>query len=363
VELDMPNPEHVELVRKNAVLHWLSQNPNATLDCSDANFSGAVFSGFDLSRVNFQRANFHGAKLNGTKFVQAQLHGCDLTAVDLEKADCSFAKVYDSVLTDAVVVDTKFHHAEIVRVNIDGANLRMANLENAHLEQISFPKNTDFSGCNLKGVSFVNSRLPEANFRRASLKNARFDNAKLVGSIFDATELTEVNLNGADLTSAHFSGASFKKATIMGATLRGSYLIGADCRYCRFQKVDFEDADWAFTDFSYALFSMCNTGRIRRVYKAKNLHKAVAQHGPSEHQTFESVKRSVLTHADWEMIRIFGRLPLFAASSAALVFIPLYLYAIAIYNQHLDAWKAALKAHANDFSLAVLTLPRFFNPA
>jgi hypothetical protein len=44
------------------------------------------------------------------------------------------------------------------------------------------------------------------------------------------------------------------------------------------------------------------------------------------------------------VIGAVGRLPLFTASAAVLVLLPVFFYFLDLYNRHLEAWKAALKA-------------------
>src|SRR5262249_23673294 len=48
--------------------------------------------------------------------------------------------------------------------------------------------------------------------------------------------------------------------------------------------------------------------------------------------------------ADWETIRIAGRLPLFGASYSALIVIPAYLYALEVYNGKVNAARAWVQA-------------------
>jgi hypothetical protein len=66
---------------------------------------------------------------------------------------------------------------------------------------------------------------------------------------------------------------------------------------------------------------------------------------------------------DWEKIGALGRLPLFTASSTALVLLPIYFYILDVYNRHVVAWKVAITSHAGtqDFAIianeALKTLP------
>lgn len=64
---------------------------------------------------------------------------------------------------------------------------------------------------------------------------------------------------------------------------------------------------------------------------------------------------------DWEKLRIFGKLPLFGASYAALIFIPLFFYFLAIYNDKVDIvkiWAKQTVSMNHSDPLALLLIDR-----
>jgi len=67
---------------------------------------------------------------------------------------------------------------------------------------------------------------------------------------------------------------------------------------------------------------------------------------------FETIVRPWWNKIDWELLGVIGRLPLFTASTATLILLPLYFYFLDIYNQHLLAWKSALAGSAASSELS-----------
>jgi len=130
----MANPAHLAIVLKgrHGVSSWLSKNPEARLDLSNANLEGADLSGLNLggvrqdesiskavrnlplseqiARLERRAANLAGANLRGANLSYAVLIGTDFTGADLTGAD----------LTDAVCSDS---------LGLSAANFSDATLE------------------------------------------------------------------------------------------------------------------------------------------------------------------------------------------------------------------------------------------
>jgi hypothetical protein len=75
---------------------------------------------------------------------------------------------------------------------------------------------------------------------------------------------------------------------------------------------------------------------------------------------FESVKRTFCElWLNWEIIRLAGRLPLFAASYLALILIPLFFYGLAFYNSKVDlmlTWADTVAKSDPNYDFAKLIL-------
>jgi pentapeptide repeat protein len=150
----------------------------------------------------------------------------------------------------------------------------------------------------------------------------------------DRTKTIDVDLAGAalnaDCSGLHFgSSSNFSDSVLRGSTFRS----------CRFANVNFQNSDWADCDFLNASFDNCNLSSVRNAHRAKNLYTTLATDST---RSFESIHRPWWNKLDWELLGTMGRLPLFTASTVALIFLPLYFYFLDIYNQHLVARKKAL---------------------
>jgi len=131
----MANPAHLAIVLKgrHGVSSWLSKNPEARIDLSNANLEGTNLSGVNLSgvrpdesiskagknlplseqiaRVERRAATLAGANLRDANLSYAVLIGTDFTGADLTSAD----------FTDAVFSDS---------LGLSAANFADATLEN-----------------------------------------------------------------------------------------------------------------------------------------------------------------------------------------------------------------------------------------
>eukprot|EP00189_Rhodosorus_marinus_P012821 CAMPEP_0184740830 /NCGR_PEP_ID=MMETSP0315-20130426/3853_1 /TAXON_ID=101924 /ORGANISM="Rhodosorus marinus, Strain UTEX LB 2760" /LENGTH=215 /DNA_ID=CAMNT_0027210755 /DNA_START=82 /DNA_END=729 /DNA_ORIENTATION=- len=91
---------------------------------------------------------------------------------------------------------------------------------------------SDFSGRDLKGVSFQQSIARGVNFSNANLFSASF---------FDA-DLSDANFEGADLRQANLELANLRGANMKNAIVEGAYVVGST----KFAGINIEGAD--FTD-------------------------------------------------------------------------------------------------------------------
>ncbi|MGM4929667.1 pentapeptide repeat-containing protein [Tardiphaga sp. 619_E2_N8_5] len=136
--------------------------------------------------------------------------------------------------------------------------------------------------------------------------------------------------------SFDFSGLELSEVDFRGCTLRGSSFRGS-----RLQRCDFSGSDWADCEFESAYFNSGVFAKVRNAHKARHLHTVAADGFNTQ---FEFVIRPICLRLDWEALGALGRLPFFTASTTALVTIPIFIYMLALYNQHLLAIKLAVQA-------------------
>ncbi|MEM7245000.1 MAG: pentapeptide repeat-containing protein [Acidobacteriota bacterium] len=107
----------------------------------------------------------------------------------------------------------------------------------------------------------------------------------------------------------------------MGADLGGANLVEARLANANLTMANLAEANLTGAEFG----------------KAKGLREALLAEtcraepgGPSQFETVE--RRGLDRHWDWERVRVFGRLPLFGVSYAALILVPVMMYLLAFYN-------------------------------
>lgn len=154
-----------------------------------------------------------------------------------------------------------------VTLNLDGMNLA----------------NTDFSGMNLDGISFVGAMLrrcifdetscKSCNFTKADLNVAEIDSSDFTGAVFDKAQMREAVAHDSNFTNAscvraslnntNFGGSNFSNADFRGAILtnaRFGYCMmgGANFRGTNAIRADLSDAytnaetrDWNYRDIMY----------------------------------------------------------------------------------------------------------------
>jgi uncharacterized protein YjbI with pentapeptide repeats len=134
----MANPEHIAIVLKGrqAVDSWLSKNPHARLDLSNANLEGA-----DLSRLNLS-----GVRMDEptSEAIYSLPIGERIARIERRAASLCNANLCGANLTHAIVIGTDFSGADLTGANLTEAvcsdilGLSAANFSEAILENIQW---------------------------------------------------------------------------------------------------------------------------------------------------------------------------------------------------------------------------------
>jgi hypothetical protein len=139
----MPNPEHLEILKRGAEAwnSWRAANaatmPNlrkaslekrqlAGTNLRDAYLRRASLCKTDLSGADLREANLSGADLRGADLTGSNLAGANLRAADLSGADLSGAN-----LMSAILVGAKMCHATLTDCLVYGVSAWEVNLEGA----------------------------------------------------------------------------------------------------------------------------------------------------------------------------------------------------------------------------------------
>jgi uncharacterized protein YjbI with pentapeptide repeats len=340
----MPNADHVGAVQsgKDALHRFRTTNPGV-LDLTDArlaglnldemNLSGANLCGADLSRcqgnaVNLSHADLSHAKLSAGRFSRANLESANLSGSEIHGATLDGAKLQNANLSNSTWARTNLTSADFTGASVDGASFALAMLQQATItpEQIS---KTDVKGANLRlldltGIDLSEREMSYTDFSNCQLTGANLSRAKVPSGKFSGAALQAINFSAADLT-----GADFVNASLSGANLAGAKLMRANLQQAQLNGVNITKAD-----FYEANLSNASLQDVVGAYRAR--HLLTTRIEPDVFY-FPSVSRPWPERwVDWERIRIAGRLPLLGVSYTGLITIPVFVYALGIYNENVD---------------------------
>jgi hypothetical protein len=170
----------------------------------------------------------------------------------------------------------------------------------------------------------------------------RLNNGIPYGSLapISAHDLSNVTVKG-DFSNTVLTNVNFRNAQLNGSNFKSA--IFSDCNLA--------GSDWTDCDFKYAEFIAGSLSDVKNAHRAKNLTTVLVRE-PQRAHSFETAIRPWWIKLDWERLGALGRLPFFTASTAVLVFFPIFFYFLDLYNRHLDAWKDALAARAGSSEAA-----------
>jgi uncharacterized protein YjbI with pentapeptide repeats len=333
------NPEHVA-----RILSSTYQPAAGVLDCSGADFSGANLQGKNLRGINFKGAIFYHANLESADFSGADLEGVAFSNSNCAKARFEEAKLISARIGNTILQEACFPHATVNDIRIMGSDLK-----GAHFYEVLFDKGFDFSYCELNDAKFVNCSMDTATFFGCGLRGTNFQYSLLHNANFDLQILDHVDFQGAKLNGASFRGATLIIDSIFAADFANTDLTDANFRKCYFKHVNFEGANWERCNFEYAEFEEGNLSGLKNADRAKNLHTVRAT---GFRQNLEFSEISWLNRRfNWEWVRTFGRLPLFTASTTALILLPIFFYFLDAYNRYVDYMQTAITANGNNSSI------------
>jgi uncharacterized protein YjbI with pentapeptide repeats len=283
---------------KEAFQIWRDQHPGTILDLTGANLSNQNLDSYDLS---------------GAILAQADLTSSNLANARLEQVD----------LTGAKCEKTFFNQADLSSIKYKKATFRGANFVNASVP-LGLLQQTDCRDASFGFIDLHCADLSGRDLSGCNFSTAQFHGARLVGATLRSVNFASCNLQGADLSDADCQGAMFNYAVLTEATLRNARLTGAN-----FTRANLARADISHADFHEAILDSAHFERIRGAPSARNLTSTLVREPV---QYFDSAVLSHWDRLDWEKVRIAGRLPVFAASYSVLIAIPLFFYALEIYN-------------------------------
>jgi hypothetical protein len=166
----------------------------------------------------------------------------------------------------------------------------------------------------LQGADLCKRFLSGINLSGANLSGANLSEADLSSSNLSRADLSRTDLSRAAISRANLSEASFIDANIRGASFRDSSIAGA---------------------------SFAGTQGVAHAKRLENTLLSSQQ----DVRNFEQCEREWPERwFDWERFRIIGQLPLFAISYTTLIFIPIFFYLLAFYNEKIELMQNVVQA-------------------
>ncbi len=182
-----------------------------------------------------RRANLYGLDLTQIDFTHADLQQANLRGAILDGVDLSGALLNDADLTEASLQGCRATGANWLRVNLASATLQRSVLDNIN-----------FSFANAIGANFS-----EASLKGAVLQQVNLREASLVAVDFTDADMSEAVCRGADATRARFI-----RTVMTRADMRESLCVGCEFVEASMQGVNFRNAKFDNTPFSYSDFSV-----------------------------------------------------------------------------------------------------------
>lgn len=314
----MADTRHQQKARSGvtAFNDWRQNNPHGSVDLSGTNLEDVDLDGFNFARVNLRGSHLKGRTLRNVDFTDADLTETQMSGCDLTSAKFSAGTILHST------------------------KLQSAKFSAETLAEVANLKGVVFEGCQLAGLNFAAKDLAACNFNHCNLTATNFSKAALREARFENATLTRTSFVGANLHQASFSDAKLVEVDLTRAELHRARLAGSTWLKVRIRDADFTEAD----------LSRASMVEVIDAHRARGLEHTKVDHAL---RYFDSARRGAIDrYCDWEKLRTVGKLPLFGASYAALVLIPISFYLLDIYNQHIvatvRAWGMALETSTDD---------------
>lgn len=176
---------------------------------------------------------------------------------------------------------SKMYGVKLIGVRAEGSFWKSCSLNFA-----------DFSGANMNGALFLNSRMPQVSLNFSDVRFANFHN-----SIFSDMNFNSTNIDGAKFGKVTFSDVSFSSMKINGAFFNSASFSRAKFYLNKLKYVDFTGAKFSGGSIKSSLLEGVN-------FKYANLDSVELKETVLSHSFFEGVDFSQMDLSDTELASI-----------------------------------------------------------
>ncbi len=227
------------------------RNATDTINLSNEDLSGVDCSGLDFSTKRGRNVVMRGGNYAGANFSRAILRGVDLSHSDLsstrfDQADLLSAKLNYSSMTRASLKGLVKGWGIIY---MHGCDLSRADFSETELPSIEFSPHKFIGRPSAKECA----DLSGANFKGSVLRGVEMDSVCAATANFEKARISY--MKDGDLSGANLRYANLKGAYLVGTTLRGADLSEADLTDARLMNVDMEGAIIRNAKFRNARYS------------------------------------------------------------------------------------------------------------
>lgn len=133
----------------------------------------------------------------------------------------------------SIVIKNSLSKAPTKEIEAGGKCLRNSSFQN-----LSFPRDSNFTGADMSGTDFTGSSFNNAHFYQANLTNVSMINCNVISTDFVRATLDNSSFKGSTFKDCQFQNTDLRKVCMSGATFINVNMAGADLR-----GVDFREAE------------------------------------------------------------------------------------------------------------------------
>ncbi|MBI4582771.1 MAG: pentapeptide repeat-containing protein [Planctomycetes bacterium] len=368
----MANPEHVSILRKGKeevdrayadkrVDRFDVSGEDLTkfgLNLSNyhlngANLRNAKLENMDLSGVNLEGADLTGANLQNVQFIKANLKKAIFFKANLQSADFSGANCHEALFQEANLTSAKTEYAQKYRDQGLTTDFTDADISGADLTHVQFPSaiftSAKFIGCTLKACNFSNCIVDNADFTRADLDLAQLREVHGQKSQWKEAK-GKVNLASSKLNQATFDDVKFEGGSFNHSDLKEASFCNACLKGCNLEGANLTNADLKGADFLEASLNTVEMAKVRTAHLACNLERTFIRAPDHDVKHFDASTMPWWNkRMSWEVIRTFGKLPLFGLSSSLIVGLPVFFYLVDLYNNKVGILRGWAEKRSSDY--------------
>ncbi|MDD2463142.1 MAG: pentapeptide repeat-containing protein [Desulfobulbus sp.] len=216
-----------------------------------------------------------------------------------------------------------YNRSENNRLSVVQQQHKKINLKGLLFLDTNF-SGSSFENCDLSNSTFINCNFDNSKFTKCNFNKTKFENSINASSL----SIKKSTFIKADLSNQDFSNALFTNNNLCNCILENTKLNKCDLKGCNFHE----------TVIGKTEFDGC-----KNLSSTSNLEKTIVKSSPEK---YEVNKYNVIDNIfNWEIVRIFGKLPLFGASYLAIVLIPILFGIIKYLNNHIQIINNFIKSN------------------